>query len=211
MLPFFGNVKTWNFNDSVKVAIRPPAPPLPGTPAFEADLQEMLSLSKDRTREELRIAAFWADGPGTYTPPGHWNRKAAELIYEKQLNEIRSARAMALLCTAMQDAGVSCWDTKYYYLTQRPSEVDPAIKTCTGIPNFPGYTSGHSTFSAAAAEVLAHLFPERATELRAWAKEASESRIYGCIHFRVDCEKGLEAGQKIGGFAVERAKTDGAE
>ena len=194
-----------------KVTVRPEAPPLPGTAAFEADQNELLELAKNRSREQFRIAAFWADGPGTYTPPGHWNRKGEELIRRAQWNEIRTARAMALLNTAMEDAGISCWDTKYYYLTQRPSEVDRDITTSTGIPNFPGYTSGHSTFSAAGAEVLSYLFPQESATLKAWAKEASDSRVYGCIHFRIDCTKGLEAGEKIGNFAVLRGRQDGSD
>jgi hypothetical protein len=211
MLPFFGNVKPWNFSDDQKIALRPAAPYLPGTPEFEKDYQEMLDITKNRTREQFRIATYWADGAGSYTPPGHWNRKAAELILDNKWNEIRAARAMALMSTAVQDAGILCWYTKYYYLTQRPTTVDADIKTSTGIPNFPGYTSGHSTFSAAAAEVLAYLFPSNASELNALAKEASESRIYGCIHFRIDCEAGLESGKKVGTFAVERGKNDGSE
>ncbi|MFM7400193.1 MAG: PA-phosphatase, partial [Bacteroidota bacterium] len=73
------------------------------------------------------------------------------------------------------------------------------------------YTSGHSTFSAAAAEVLGYLFPDHAAEMDALAKEASNSRIYGCIHYRFDCEVGLESGKKVGSYAVERGKNDGAE
>lgn len=211
MLPFFGNVKTWNFDEATKIAIRPAAPPAIGSPKFEENMSELRDLAKNRTREQFRIASYWADGVGTYTPPGHWNRKAAELIYEKQLNEIRSARAMALVNTAIQDAGISCWNTKYYYLLPRPTEVDRSITTSTGIPNFPAYTSGHSTFSAAAAEVLSYLFPDRASELQAMAKEASESRIYGCIHYRFDCETGLEVGKKVGEYAVQRGQTDGSE
>ena len=43
------------------------------------------------------------------------------------------------------------------------------------------------------------------------AKEASDSRLYGCIHYRSDCEVGLVVGKKIGNYAIERAKSDGAE
>ncbi len=211
LLPFFGNVKTWNFDEATKIAIRPVAPPLPGTDIFQKDLDEARNIANNRTREQYRITQYWADGGGSYTPPGHWNRKAAELALEKQMNELRTARAMALMTTAVQDAGILCWHTKYYYLTQRPTDVEGGIKTATGIPNFPGYTSGHSTFSAAAATVLTYLFPEKATELNAMAKEASESRIYGGIHFRIDCEVGLESGKRVGEFAVERGKNDGAE
>lgn len=211
MLPFFGNVKTWNLDQPTMIALRPAPPPQPGTAEFEKDLNELRDMAKNRTRDQFRIASYWADGVGSYTPPGHWNRKAAQLMYEKQFNEIRAARAMALMCTAVQDAGIACWDTKFYYLLPRPTEMDRKVTTSTGIPNFPAYTSGHSTFSAAAAEVLAYLFPDKASELDAMALEAATSRIYGCIHYRFDSEVGLTHGKQIGAFAVQRGQTDGAQ
>jgi len=85
------------------------------------------------------------------------------------------------------------------------------VKTSVGLPNFPSYTSGHSMFSGAGAEVLAHIFPSEAEKLNAMAAEASLSRIYGLIHYRFDCEAGLATGHKVGNYAVQRAKTDGAE
>jgi len=211
MLPAFGNVKLWNLDQATMISIRPEAPPQPGTPAFETALNEMRDMAKNRTREQFRIASYWADGVGSYTPPGHWNRKAAQLIQEKQFNEIRTARAMALMNTASQDAGIACWDTKFYYLLPRPTEMDANVTTCTGIPNFPAYTSGHSTFSAAAAEVLSYLFPDKAAEVATMAKEAANSRIYGCIHYRFDSEVGLTHGKQIGGYAVQRGQSDGSQ
>ena len=85
------------------------------------------------------------------------------------------------------------------------------VTTCTGIPNFPAYTSGHSSFSAAAAEVLSFIFPDKTAELNAMALEAANSRIYGCIHYRFDSEVGLTHGKQIGAFAVQRGQTDGAQ
>jgi membrane-associated phospholipid phosphatase len=84
------------------------------------------------------------------------------------------------------------------------------IKTLTGIPNFPAYISGHSTFSGSAATVLGYLVPERATDFMAMAREAGMSRLYGGIHYRADCEVGLATGVKVGEFAVNKGKTDGA-
>ena len=55
------------------------------------------------------------------------------------------------LSHAMADAAIGCWDAKYAYFNPRPSQLDPSIKTVIGLPNFPSFTSGHSTFSAAAA------------------------------------------------------------
>ena len=103
---------------------------------------------------------------------------------------------------AEMDAGICCWDAKYAYWLLRPWMADPAITTPVGKPNFPSYTSGHSTFSGAAAALLAHVFPDRAAELEAMAEEASISRVYGGIHYRFDSERGLEAGRAIGALAI---------
>ena len=61
---------------------------------------------------------------------------------------------MALLNMAMMDAAIVCWDAKYVYFNPRPPQMNNTIKTVTGLPNFPSYTSGHSTFSGAAATIL---------------------------------------------------------
>lgn len=118
---------------------------------------------------------------------------------------------LAYLNTAMEDAGISCWDTKYYYMFPRPPQLNANINTLFMLPNFPSYTSGHSTFSAAASTVLSYFFPSDASVFENWAKEASDSRIYARIHFRFDCETGLEVGNEIGGYAVAAAMSDGAD
>lgn len=210
MLPNFGNVKTWNFGHAELVALRLPAPPAIGSPEFNQDMEELRNYATNLTREQHRIATFWADGPGSYTPPGHWNRRAGDLIYDYKQSEIRAARTMALINTAMMDAGISCWDVKYYYYYPRPHQMDAKVRTVVGTPNFPAYTSGHSTFSGAAAEVLSYIFPAETEKMKAWATEASVSRIYGCIHYRFDCEKGLTNGYRIGAYAVERGTSDGS-
>ena len=156
------------------------------------------------------IVHFWADGVGTYTPPGHWDAIAAEDFISKNFSEVRWARNMALINMALMDAAIVCWDTKYFYFNPRPTQLDPKIKTLTGIPNFPAYISGHSTFSGAAAAILGHIIPE-GRQYNAMATEASISRMYGGIHYRSDCQVGLEVGKKVGNYAMQRAITDGAE
>ncbi|MFN0276708.1 MAG: PA-phosphatase, partial [Chitinophagales bacterium] len=69
----------------------------------------------------------------------------------------------------------------------------------------------HSTFSGAGAEVLGYFFPSAAGEFAAMAVEASESRIYARIHFRYDCETGVEVGNNIGGYSIAAAAADGAD
>ena len=71
--------------------------------------------------------------------------------------------------------------------------------------------NGHSTFSAAAALYLSHVLPAKADAFVAMAKQASDSRLFGAIHYRSDCEKGLELGVKVATSAVSRAKIDGVD
>ena len=209
MLPVFGKVKPWCLSDIT--VVRPGPPPALTSAAFQVAADELLNLSENLTDEQRRIAVYWGDGIDTYAPPGHWNRTAAELIVEKKMNPIRTVRTLAYLNMAVEDAGISCWDTKYFYHYPRPSQAIAGFKSLLGLPNFPSYTSGHSTFSGAAAAVLGHIFPDHASEMNALAKEASESRIYGGIHYRFDCEVGLTVGQSIGNYAVVIAQADGAE
>jgi membrane-associated phospholipid phosphatase len=208
MLPNYGAVATWNFDKAALAQIRPTIPYIVGSAEFEKDLSELKDVQANQTREQARIANYWADGAGSYTPPGHWHRTAANAALAAKYSEVRMARTLALLGTALMDAGIACWETKYYYYTPRPQQF--GLKTSVGLPNFPSYTSGHSTFSSAAATVLGNIFPEQATTFTAQAKEASDSRIYGLIHYRIDCEMGLVHGKKIGDYAIKRGKADGS-
>lgn len=210
MLPLFSKVKTFLFDSLTLIGLRPPPPPSTTSADFKKETEEVLFYASNPTRERMKIVHFWADGAGTYSPPGHWDAIAADEFVKENYSEVRWARNFALLNMALMDAGIVCWDAKYFYFNPRPSQSDPNIKTLTGVPNFPAYTSGHSTFSAAAATVLTHLLPDRGTIFQDMATEASLSRLYGAIHYRSDCDAGLASGRAVGQFAVNRAMTDGA-
>jgi hypothetical protein len=76
--PLAGTWRTWNISSGS--ALRP-GPPTPfGTAAYAAEVREVLDVSRSLTSEQRRIADFWADGPGTVTPPGHWNLIALDLL-----------------------------------------------------------------------------------------------------------------------------------
>ncbi|MBL7857222.1 MAG: phosphatase PAP2 family protein [Cyclobacteriaceae bacterium] len=219
MLPFFGlrktgvsnGVKAWRMTTQDIIDQRPTPPPSTSSAEMKAEVEEVKYYANYLTRDRLSIVHKWADGVGTYTPPGHWNDIAAEYIRDANYSEVRAARAFALLNMALHDAAVACWDTKYFYFNPRPAQLDASIKTGTGIPNFPAFTSGHSTFSGSAATVLSYLFPQHEDYFQAEATEASLSRLYGAIHYRTDVEVGLVHGQTVGGFTVSFALTDGAD
>lgn len=209
MLMMFSKVKTFLFDSLTAISLRPPPPPSTSGDQMKRELEEVYSYCNNASREEIAIVHFWADGIATSTPPGHWNDIASKDFIKENYSEVRWARNLALLNMAEMDAAVVTWDTKFFYFNPRPSQLDTRIKTLTGLPNFPSYISGHSTFSGAAASILGYLIPGRKSAYEAMAEEAAISRLYGGIHYRSDCEVGLEVGKNIGAYAIQRAMHDG--
>lgn len=205
-MPGWGKVRPWLL-DSVE-KFRAPPPPEFGSPEFEAALKDVRQTMTTNTAVELNLALFWADKRGTYTPPGHWNAIAADIIKEQELSDREASHVFAALNMAMMDAGIVCWESKYHYMVVRPWQVDPAITTLVGYPNHPSYPSGHSCFSWAAAEILSYFFPNEREALLEMADEASVSRVYGRIHYPFDIvagkEIGIQVAQVMQAFAISQ-------
>ena len=222
LLPQWGFVVPFGMSSSSQ--FRPPGPPSLDSDQYAADYNEVkelgAALGSTRTAEQTQIALFWADGAGTATPPGHWN-SIAQIIAAGQGNTLEeNARLFALLNIAMADAAICAWDAKYAFHFWRPvtaiNFAEPELNWASFIvtPPFPDYVSGHSTFSGAAATVLALFYGTEdlpfttgsdflpgvyrsfPTCLDA-AEEAAVSRLYGGIHFRSANEDGLLAGISI--------------
>ena len=227
LLPQWGFVVPFGMSSSSQ--FRPPGPPALDSQQYAADYEEVKHLGaavgSTRTEDQTEIALFWADGSGTETPPGHWNSIAQIIGAGRGITLEENARLFALLNIAMADAGICSWDAKYTYHFWRPvtaiSFAEPQLNWTSfiGTPPFPDYTSGHSTFSAAAATVLPLFFGTEDLPFTTGsdflpgvyrsfstcqdaAEEAALSRIYGGIHFRSASEDGLEAGSSIGEWTV---------
>jgi PAP2 superfamily len=210
LLMNFGAVQTWTITRDSLPLFDPAAPPSTSSQRMKDEVAEVKRTVAHLTKAQLAIAQKWNDGAGTYTPPGHWNDIATEHVAAARMSEVRAARTYALLNMAMHDASVACWRVKFKHFNPRPSQLDPSIRTVIGLPNFPAYPSGHSTFSAAAAAVLGQLFPAHATEFMAMADEAGISRLYGGIHYRSDIEGGKAHGLRIGQHAMAFVAGDGS-
>ena len=124
------------------------------------------------------MAVYWADGPGSETPPGHWNLIAQWLSRRHRQTLDQDAKLFLALNGGLLDAGIAAWECKYVFDFGRPISVVRHFKAGRTVtawrgpylgvgpiqgetwrpyiptPSFPEYTSGHSTFSAAAAAVL---------------------------------------------------------
>jgi len=229
LLPQWGFVVPFAMSSSSQ--FRPPGPPALDSQQYAADYEEVKQLGatvgSTRTADQTEIALFWADGAGTETPPGHWNSIAQTIGATQGTTMEENARLFALINIAMADAAICSWDAKYAYHFWRPvtaiAFAEPLLNWMSFIvtPPFPDYTSGHSTFSAAAATVLPLFFGTEDLPFTTGsdflpgvfrsfstcqdaAEEAALSRIYGGIHFRSASEDGLEAGSGIGEWTATR-------
>lgn len=178
LVAYWGLVKPFSLQYNWQ--FRPDAPYKKEQPEFKQQAKEVIDISAGLTDEQKVIAEYWADGKGTYTPPGHWC-EIAQFAAEK--NNYRNSQCIKLffaLCNALLDASVACWECKYYYDSVRPitavrelyrgmdiqAWAGPGKGTATikgenwkpfiATPPFAEHVSGHSNFSRAAATVLIH-------------------------------------------------------
>lgn len=197
-----GAVTPWFLQSATQ--FRPAPPPAFGSPAFDAAVNEVLTITSNLTAQQRAIALGWNYGGGTPTPPGYWNALAASYVESGDLDEAGAAKVFAIMSAAVFDALIVCFEAKYHYWTLRPKQADAGISLAFPVPNYPAYPSGHGSVSSSAARVLAHFFPERAATLEALVDEAAISRIYAGIHYRFDMTAARQLGEAVADLAIRR-------
>jgi membrane-associated phospholipid phosphatase len=200
--PLAGSWRPWVLSRPDE--FRPPAPPAFDSEQARAALAELKMFK--RTPATSHRAIYWEvfGGARAYAL---WNEIARMklLEYDAAFDPRTSARALATLNVAYWDATIACFDAKYAYWYIRPPQLDPTLKPVFAPPNHPSYPAAHGCLSAAAATVLAKLFPRDGERLLALAEEAGESRIWAGIHYRFDVEQGQALGRKVADKVLARA------
>jgi len=215
-------------------------PAIYGSSAFLEQVDELVAISANLTDEQKMIAEYFADGPHSELPPGHWDLFAQFVSARDHHGVNEDAKLFFALTNAIFDAGIVAWDAKHAFDSVRPVTAIPytlqgqqirawggpfrGTQTIPGeqwqayqtgaqpTPAFPEFSSGHSAFSAAGAEILksftgSDVFGNSAT-IKAgssgvepgavpaadvtltWptftdaANQAGMSRRYGGIHFK---------------------------
>jgi hypothetical protein len=219
-------------------------------PGYRRQAEQVLADSAELTDEHKAMAEYWADGPGSETPPGHWCLLAQQLSARAGHGLDQDVVLFFALGGALHDAGVAAWDAKRAFDSIRPQSAIRWLftgeKVCAWggpgqgttlikgedwqpylpTPPFAEYVSGHSTFSAAAAEVLGRFtgsdgfgasvtVPAGSSRIEpgstpasdvvlhwptfsAAADQAGRSRRYGGIHFRDGDLVGRALGRLVG-------------
>ena len=227
LTPWVADVRPFTFCDATDYTAEEP---LALTSAdYTTDFNEVKSVgsrtSTTRTAAQTQLAYFWAD-----SGPLMWQRALRDISSRYLSNIGDSARMFALVDLAAADAQIACWSTKYEFNFWRPitaitladqdgnpdTQADPNWRPLINTPNFPEYTSGHTTSSAAAAEMLENLFrtnrlvftittanalanPQTRTysKLSDAIRDVVDARVYAGIHYRTSDIHGVAQGKRV--------------
>ena len=227
MFPYWGQARTFAIQQADKLA----KPPVPFSESpnslFYNQAQEVYLTVNELDFENKWIAQFWSDDVTgmALSPAARWIAVTNQVLEKEDASLELALYAYAKVSIALNDASVACWHSKYTYNIERPvsyiqRNIDPnwQVHYLTSTPGFPAYPSGHSTFGAAAAEVLSNIFgynysmTDRTHENRTeffgmprsfdsfyeMAEENAFSRIPLGVHFRMDADEGVRMGYQVG-------------
>lgn len=207
-------------------------PPPLGSAAYATDWLDVKTVggSVPADPAKLDTYVFWSLGAGTSQPTGAWIQVALAVTATNTPNVLQTARLFALLSMALADTVAPTYTTKYVAHSWRPTTAireagtdgnaattaDPTWVSRSGtVGGSPEHWSGHSTFSATAAEVLAGFFcndaiafslttdsaPSGAARsypgFSSAATEAGRSRVFGGLHFEFSNQVALTIGRAI--------------
>jgi membrane-associated phospholipid phosphatase len=231
--PQFAYMSPWVIGSPSQ--FRPAGPPALTSARYTADFNETKIMgsvsSATRTSDQTIACLFWASTTASYL----WNHAAVVLCDERNTTLSENARLFALLNLAVADAAISCWEAKYYYVFWRPitairlaatdgnpdTVADPIWAPLRATPAHPEYPSGHSSFSGAAATVLADFFGEESefsmdsdgmpdvirsfTSFSGALDEVTDARVFAGIHFRSACDDARAAGIAVADHVMANA------
>jgi hypothetical protein len=182
LVPHWCDVIPFALSKGDQFRSRFPGPATYGSSAYRQRAEELVALSAALTDRQKMIAEYWKDGPNSEQPPGHWALFAQAVSRRDHHTLDDDVKMFFALSNALFDAGIAAWDMKRAYDSVRPITAIPMlfdgqmIRAWGGpgkgtvemdganwrpyqpasdpTPPFPEYVSGHSTFSAAAAQIL---------------------------------------------------------
>jgi hypothetical protein len=160
----------------------PPGPTKTTLLLLDQEITDTLLQSASLTDESKIRAEYWADGPHSETPPGHWCMFGQAVARARGYNLDQSVKLFFALANAELDASITAWNAKRRWDYVRPITAvrtrmngkmvlawagpykgtqlirgetwNPYQPATSPTPPFSEYVSGHSTFSAAGAKVL---------------------------------------------------------
>lgn len=179
--------------------IAPPAPP-------KNAQGELAALKANVTRRSTGDVArfnWWATGG----PIHRWNEMILDEMQDGFVTVPLAVRHLALFHAALDDA-VSVARHHGKPRAHHQSVTTDAVIRLAGVSATASSVSEHAASAAAAAEVLAYLFPSRAAFFSAKAEESMQSRLLAGVELPHEVSAGRAIGQSVAALAIARGKAD---
>src|SRR5579859_7384360 len=98
-----------------------------GSVGFLQQAEELITLSANLTDRQKMIAEYWANGPHTEQPPGHWDL-FAQFVSNRDEHDIdQDVKMFFAMTNAIFDAGIAAWDAKRSFDSVRPVTAIPLL------------------------------------------------------------------------------------
>lgn len=188
-------------------ALVPGAPPAFRSPAYKAEMDEILAWQKRRTADDVKAINYWGDVP----TPMRWSEEVRAEIITASMVPPKGARALAIVHAAMYDAAIVAWKAKARYKRALPVQENPYLKPIGGQPGIPSYPSEHAAISMAAALTMAELFPDHREQFLTKAKLVGETRVAAGAAHRSDVTAGFAIGEAVAKEILAKRWVDGSE
>lgn len=173
---------------------------LPAPPSAKDELQQVIAAQNALDANGMQQIVYWNAG----SPGYRWYTMASKLW----MTDITGNGALAqmLMGTAIYDATIAAWDTKYAVNRQRPFLIDNKVKLIGVRPESPSYPCEHSVAAGAAFAIIAHFYPTLADSAKRMADRAMNSRIASGVSYPSDTRAGFELGKTIAQKQIELTK-----
>ena len=120
LVPHWPLVKSFALTSAKQFRPDPPYNMKDSPNEFKKQAQEIISISESLSDKEKVIAEYWEDGPGSYTPPGHWCEIAQFICEKEKYGNKDCIKLFFALTNAMLDSSIACWECKRRYDSVRP-------------------------------------------------------------------------------------------
>lgn len=174
------------------------------TAKFRSEVSALRRIVDRRTPDDIARFRWWATGGPAY----RWNEILLGEMQAAFVTLPLAARHLALFHAALDDAMAVA--SLHGGENDRGASLllDAAFDAGRDTQAVRFAPSAHAAVAAAAADMLAYLFPARAEALAARAEEAMQLRLLAGMEFPMEVAAGRAIGRQIAERAIARGKAD---
>jgi hypothetical protein len=234
--PWVATMKPFLLEQASQFRVGPP--PGLGSSRYAKDLNEVQAYggvnSTVRTPDETATAYFW-----NANVINQYNQTMQNVVMQRGLDLVDAAHLFVMGDMVTADAGIACWDSKYFYLSWRPvtaiqnadkdgnpaTNADPSWQPLLPSPAHPEYPSAHGCLTSAFTDALAaavgsnHLdvtvpgatnggttltTTRHFNTVQDIQNQLPDARVWLGFHFRNSVAQGLELGNDVAGWDLDR-------